>query len=263
MPELPQVTLTVIEGPCKGLAAAFDYFPIIVGRAEDADFRLTEDLRVSRRHAQIERDLTGEVSVRDCDSRFGTYLGDRQIGEERIRPEVTVRIGECTIRVDWSATSANRIPTASVASEGRLPWRVWVYGVLIIFVLGITMVVLRLSSDVLPDPAANGDPLQLAREARNNGDFNNAIECLQAVMRIGESDLRYAESLELLADCKRLKRRFDVAILYEKNLRLHGALDEWRIMLLDRDFLRQDDPLRGWVQTQQIIRIEARLSHLR
>ena len=263
MPEHPQVTLTVIDGPCKGLTASFDCFPVTIGRAEEAQFRLTEDLRVSRRHAQIATGEDGAVVVSDCDSRFGSYLGDRRIRKEAIGPGASIRIGECTIRVDWASKSADRMPPPLGADEGRRPWRVWLYGVLTIGVLAATFAVLRLPPREPPRPAATGDRLRAAREARNKGDLKTAIDKLESLARDEDSDTQYDESVELLADCKRLKRRFDVANRYEENLRLQGALDEWRMMLVDDKFLSQDDPLRGWVQTQQIERIEAKLRHLR
>jgi len=263
MPEPPQVKLTVIDGPCKGLTASFDSFPVIIGRAEDADFRLTEDLRVSRRHARIARGGRGEVLVSDCGSRFGTYLADRRIGEQEIRPGEPIRIGECAIRADWTLTAASGPPVQDSVPGGHVSRRVWVYAVLAVGALVVTIAVLRKPAVEPPARAAVVDRLSAARQARNGGDLERAIEMLQPLLHYADSDARNDDVLELLAECKRLKRRFDVAKRYEGNLRLDGALDEWRIILLDRDLLDKSDPLRGWVETQQIERIETRLHDLR
>jgi hypothetical protein len=263
MPEPTQVTLTVVDGPCKGLMASFDSFSVIIGRAEDADFRLTEDLRVSRRHASIATGGHGEVLVSDCGSRFGTYLADRRIDEEEIRPGETIRIGECAIRVDWTPTSAGGPPVQNAVPEGHTSRRVWVYAAFAVGALAVAFAVWRKPAVEPPAPAAVVDRLSAAREARNGGDLEAAIELLQSLLHDADSDARYDAVLELLAECKRLKRRFDVANAYEKHLRLEGALDEWRIILLKQDFLDKSDPLRGWVQSQQIERIETRLMDLR
>ena len=62
-----------------------------LGRNPDQDIRLDEPT-VSRAHAELFWD--GQTwQVRDCGSRFGTYLGDRSIKQEVLPPQKWFRLG--------------------------------------------------------------------------------------------------------------------------------------------------------------------------
>ncbi|NET36191.1 MAG: AAA family ATPase, partial [Cyanothece sp. SIO1E1] len=62
-----------------------------LGRNPDQDIRLDEP-SVSRSHAELF--WNGETwCVRDCGSRFGTYLGDEPIQEQHLQPEEWFRLG--------------------------------------------------------------------------------------------------------------------------------------------------------------------------
>jgi len=66
-------------------------FPLVVGRAAEADLRLTEP-SISRLHAVLE-DRDGMMYVKDLESRFGTYVNGVQIRDRRLFARDHVRFG--------------------------------------------------------------------------------------------------------------------------------------------------------------------------
>jgi ABC-type multidrug transport system ATPase subunit len=65
--------------------------PVRVGRAPDADLRLTEPT-VSRQHAVLEV-REGRLYVRDLDSRYGTFVNGVQVRERPLSPNDLLRFG--------------------------------------------------------------------------------------------------------------------------------------------------------------------------
>jgi pSer/pThr/pTyr-binding forkhead associated (FHA) protein len=100
--------------------------PILVGRSDEARFRLRQD-SVSRRHCEffIEDDA---VHVRDLGSTNGTFLDGKEIAADAatvVRPGAVVQVGGIAFRVDYepaarrSATSDDdTVPLAAVAQAG-------------------------------------------------------------------------------------------------------------------------------------------------
>jgi hypothetical protein len=75
--------------------------PVIVGRAgPDVDVELNWDVRVSRRHARLWVDGSGDVFLEDLGSRNGTWCGNTQLhGIVRLDPMVGALIGETVLTV--------------------------------------------------------------------------------------------------------------------------------------------------------------------
>jgi len=72
--------------------------PFSIGRSSENQLQLT-DAQVSRHHAEVLR-AGEEWRVRDCGSRFGTFVNDAKIEEAAIRPGDRIRIGQTELRVD-------------------------------------------------------------------------------------------------------------------------------------------------------------------
>ena len=68
----------------------------VVGRDLGCDITLLAT-DISRRHIEI-RFQNGRVSVRDLDSRNGTYVNDRKVQEAEVRPGELVRLGNVVLR---------------------------------------------------------------------------------------------------------------------------------------------------------------------
>ena len=92
--------------------------PILLGRGDEAKFRIQHDL-VSRRHCELfERD--GQVYVRDLGSTNGTFLNDEQVpvsAKTRVPPGGVVRIGGLSFAVDYQAPAAG--DGTKVEDDGR------------------------------------------------------------------------------------------------------------------------------------------------
>src|SRR6266851_1519782 len=89
--------LLVIAGPDKGKA-----FPlpegetVLIGRSKATETRLS-DPHVSRVHCQIQIEAD-RVMVNDYESAGGTFVNNRKIHQQEIKPGDTIRIGETQLR---------------------------------------------------------------------------------------------------------------------------------------------------------------------
>jgi len=80
--------------------------PIVVGRSEEAKFRIQQD-RVSRKHCEF-FDQEGVVYLRDLGSTNGTFLGDEQVPasvKTQITSGAVVRVGGLAFRVEYDMPS--------------------------------------------------------------------------------------------------------------------------------------------------------------
>jgi predicted component of type VI protein secretion system len=82
--------------------------PLLLGRGEEANFRIQHDL-VSRRHCEFfARD--GRVFLHDLGSTNGTFLDDEQVPvstKTAVPPGAVVRVGGLSFRVDYKPSSAD------------------------------------------------------------------------------------------------------------------------------------------------------------
>jgi serine phosphatase RsbU (regulator of sigma subunit) len=76
---------------------AVDSVPFSIGRSSDNQLQLP-DVQVSRRHAEVVAAESGWL-IRDCGSRFGTYVNDRQVSEAPFGPGDRVRVGQTEFRI--------------------------------------------------------------------------------------------------------------------------------------------------------------------
>jgi predicted component of type VI protein secretion system len=92
--------------------------PILLGRSEEAKFRIQHDL-VSRRHCELfERD--GAVYVHDLGSTNGTFVDDEQIPTSTktvVRPGGVVRVGGLAFRVDYEPAAVVEPAVARPAAD--------------------------------------------------------------------------------------------------------------------------------------------------
>jgi len=87
--------------------------PILLGRSEEAKFRIQHDL-VSRRHCEL-FESQGRVYVRDLGSTNGTYLNDEQVPASTktvVLPGGVVRVGGLSFAVEYrlQATAVSEHP---------------------------------------------------------------------------------------------------------------------------------------------------------
>jgi hypothetical protein len=89
-----------------------------IGRGSDNDIVINHS-SVSYHHCELELGLDSLI-VRDYDSTNGTFIGDRKIKETRLEPGQCLRLGQVSVKVEWSreAVSVPKIepprPRASV-----------------------------------------------------------------------------------------------------------------------------------------------------
>jgi phosphoserine phosphatase RsbU/P len=78
--------------------------PFSIGRSSDNQLQLT-DAQVSRRHAELVREAQG-WRIRDCGSRFGTFLNDARIEESALTLGDRIRLGQTEIRLEPADASS-------------------------------------------------------------------------------------------------------------------------------------------------------------
>ena len=78
--------------------------PFSIGRSSDNQLQLT-DAQVSRRHAELVREAQG-WRIRDCGSRFGTFVNDARVEETALTLGDRIRLGQTEIRLEPADTSS-------------------------------------------------------------------------------------------------------------------------------------------------------------
>ncbi len=75
--------LEVISGNAPGSTLVVDD-ELVIGRHADGAGRLAEDLEISRQHARISREATGEYAIEDLGSSNGTFVNGLRIQSPRL-----------------------------------------------------------------------------------------------------------------------------------------------------------------------------------
>src|SRR5690349_9597966 len=89
--------------------------PFTIGRSSENHLQLP-DAQVSRRHAELIGDAQG-WRIRDCGSRFGTFLNEAKVEESAVRPGDRIRIGGAELRV------ADPTHSTSISSSGAIDFK--------------------------------------------------------------------------------------------------------------------------------------------
>lgn len=92
--------------------------PIVIGRSEEAKFRIQQD-RVSRRHCELFAQ-DGGVYLRDLGSTNGTFLNGELVEtsvKHPLEPGATVRVGSLEFRIEFESEGA-AAPVPVVVDEG-------------------------------------------------------------------------------------------------------------------------------------------------
>lgn len=92
-------SLTVVDGPARGLTVLVAAGGLVMGRTTDADIMLP-DPDVSRRHALV-RSAGGRTVITDLGSTNGTRVNGRWIEQPwELHPGDEVAVGSCVLRYD-------------------------------------------------------------------------------------------------------------------------------------------------------------------
>lgn len=85
--------LIVIAGPNKGARFLIDSESIAIGRDPSSDIFL-DDVTVSRKHAEILREGSGDFRVKDLGSLNGSYLNAHPVTESKLSVGDEIQIGK-------------------------------------------------------------------------------------------------------------------------------------------------------------------------
>src|SRR3954467_12359589 len=114
-------SLKVVAGNAAGSSIGLEQ-ELVIGRATPGDGSLGGDGEISRVHARVYRDASGQLTVEDLGSTNGTFVNGTRVGAATpLRPGDQLRVGQTTMTVeggaaDAGATSVGKvIPPAGVA----------------------------------------------------------------------------------------------------------------------------------------------------
>ena len=113
--------LLVIEGPDADRAVALGSQPVRVGTREGSGLRLT-DPRVSGEHLEVSAD-GALFEVKDLESRNGTLYEGSRIGEARVPPGATFKLGRRFLRIQpesqpWEVAPSQARRFGELVGEG-------------------------------------------------------------------------------------------------------------------------------------------------
>ena len=84
--------LTLLTGPSAGEVFPLGDAETVIGREEDAMIR-PEDPAISRRHARIIREASGDVILEDLGSTNGTFVGLERVTRRALHPGDQIQLG--------------------------------------------------------------------------------------------------------------------------------------------------------------------------
>ncbi len=106
----PQNVIRLVITDSQGRRSVqVDSGPFAIGRGSDNQLQLP-DTRVSRRHAELVQDESG-WRIRDCGSRFGTFVNDEKVEDSPIKAGDRIRLGQTEMRLEAGDTSAGSSST--------------------------------------------------------------------------------------------------------------------------------------------------------
>jgi putative serine protease PepD len=91
------VRLTIRSGEARGTTATVEAGRIVIGRADDCDLTVPDDVKVSRRHAAVERLADGRISVVDLGSSNGTFLNGRRVQSAEVEGRAQIQVGDTVL----------------------------------------------------------------------------------------------------------------------------------------------------------------------
>jgi S1-C subfamily serine protease len=109
--------LTIRSGEQRGLVAAVDGKPFLLGRGEECDLTL-EDAKVSRRHAQLEPLDDGRIMLRDLGSSNGTYVNGKRVETMVLSGREQLQLGDTVLVSASEAPGPSRGSTVLGALSG-------------------------------------------------------------------------------------------------------------------------------------------------
>ena len=110
------VKLKVLQGSKAGKLLTVQGSQMLIGREEGCDLRPRTEL-ISRKHCLI-RVTDSQVSIKDLDSRNGTYVNDKQVeGEHGLKEGDQLRIGPLLFEVVINAAVSEKRPEVKNVAE--------------------------------------------------------------------------------------------------------------------------------------------------
>ena len=114
-------SLKVVAGNATGSSIPLET-ELVIGRSTPGLGSLGGDSEISRVHARVYHDPSGQLMVEDLGSTNGTFVnGNRISGAQALRGGDQVRVGQTTMTVEGGAAGADGATTVGVSSGASVP----------------------------------------------------------------------------------------------------------------------------------------------
>lgn len=109
--------IQIQRGPLAGQSYSFDKVVVEIGRGTDNDLILSNDLRASRKHAEIRWDGY-DLHITNLSTKSFLAVNGLQVDNSKLEPGSIVMIGETEFRIDYEPAAAAAADPAEPTSAG-------------------------------------------------------------------------------------------------------------------------------------------------
>jgi serine/threonine-protein kinase len=104
------IALRVMEGPAAGSVLTVADEELLIGRQAPGAGKLGNDIEISRRHARVSRESTGDFLIEDLGSTNGTYVnGERIAGAHVLQAGDELEMGDTKLTVEMLEAPSDRV----------------------------------------------------------------------------------------------------------------------------------------------------------
>ncbi|MEA2438239.1 MAG: hypothetical protein QOF65_2795 [Thermoleophilaceae bacterium] len=104
------IALRVTEGPAAGSVLTVADEELLIGRQAPGAGKLGNDIEISRRHARVSRESTGDFLIEDLGSTNGTYVnGERIAGAHVLQAGDELEMGDTKLTVEVLEAPSDRV----------------------------------------------------------------------------------------------------------------------------------------------------------
>ena len=104
------IALRVTEGPAAGSVMTVADEELLIGRQAPGAGKLGNDIEISRRHARVSRESTGDFLIEDLGSTNGTYVnGERIAGAHVLQAGDELEMGDTKLTVEVLEAPSDRV----------------------------------------------------------------------------------------------------------------------------------------------------------
>jgi pSer/pThr/pTyr-binding forkhead associated (FHA) protein len=107
--QMPEYTLTVMNGPTKGTQYKLSSGSITIGRSDDNHIVIRDDPKMSRNHAKIDVQ-NNLVEISNLNERNKIFVNDLEVNKVALNPDSNIVLGNTKFQLSYPRELANQTP---------------------------------------------------------------------------------------------------------------------------------------------------------